>query len=196
MVSLKFLLNLVVVSSRGITAYQFAQEACNEQLRSENHHCQRNVEVGRGGDQRGLDATADGNQFDGTNGDYSQEAEEEHDGTEKAKHVHRFQAEGAHKPQGEEVKISIDKAVQTTEFCFAEFASLVVDHLFSDFVETCILCQIGDVAVHLTVDFDVFHDINSVGLQAAVEVVQVLMPLTFRAVALKSLVGIVFESGS
>ena len=27
--------------------------------------------------------------------------------------------------------------------------------------------------MHLTVDFDVFHDINSVGLQAAVEVVQV-----------------------
>ena len=38
-VSLKFLLNLIVVSSRGITAYQFAQETCNEQLRSENHHC-------------------------------------------------------------------------------------------------------------------------------------------------------------
>ena len=50
----------------------------------------------------------------------------------------------------------------------------MVHHLLADAVETGVLCQIGDVAVHLSIHFDVLHHVLAIGLQAAVEVVQVL----------------------
>ena len=49
-----------------------------------------------------------------------------------------------------------------------------MDHLLANLVETGILGQIGNIAVHLTIDLDILHHILAIGLQAAIEVVQIL----------------------
>ena len=103
-----------------------------------------------------------------------EEADEEHDGAEEAEHVHRLLAEGAQEPQRQQVEIAVDEAVQAHELRLAVFACLMVHHLLANLVETGILGQIGDIAVHLAIHLDVLHHITAIGLQAAVEVVQVL----------------------
>ena len=50
----------------------------------------------------------------------------------------------------------------------------MVYHFLANLVETSILGQIGDIAVHLTIDLNILHHILAVGLETAVEVVQVL----------------------
>ena len=66
----------------------------------------------------------------------------------------------------------------------------------ANLLETGILCQVGDIAMHFAVHFYVFYNIFAIGFQAAIEIVQVFMPETLRAVALNSFVGMVFDSGS
>ena len=50
----------------------------------------------------------------------------------------------------------------------------MVYHLLANAIETCILCQIGDVTVHLAIHLDIFDHVLAIGFQSAVEVVQVL----------------------
>ena len=50
----------------------------------------------------------------------------------------------------------------------------MVHHLLSNLCESCVLGQVGDIAVHLAVNLYVLHHILSVSLETAVEVVQVL----------------------
>ena len=49
---------------------------------------------------------------------------------------------------------------------------LVHHHFFTDAGESCILGDVGDVAVHVTVDLDFLHHFAAVGLKAAVHVVK------------------------
>ena len=90
----------------------------------------------------------------------------------------------------------LKKRFSPPNLVFPEFACLMVHYLFSDFREAGIFCQIGDVAVHFTVYFDVLDHVPAIGFEPAIEVVQVVDADTARAVALKSLVGMVFDKGS
>ena len=45
--------------------------------------------------------------------------------------------------------------------------------------KTCVLGQVGNVAVHLSIHFDVLHHGLAIGFQATIEVVQVLYPTYF-----------------
>ena len=100
-------------------------------------------------------------------------------------HVHRLLAKRREEPEGQQVEIAVDKTVQAHELRRAILTGLMLHHLLTDLVETGILGQIRDIAMHLTIDLDILHHRLTIGLQAAVEVV-----------ALKSFVGMVLEIGS
>ena len=88
--------------------------------------------------------------------------------------MHGLLAKGTQEPQRQQVKIAIDEAVQSHELRLAVLAGLMVYHLLANLVEARILCQIGNVTMHLAIHLDVLHHISAVGFQSAVEVVQVL----------------------
>lgn len=64
------------------------------------------------------------------------------------------------------------------------------------FFESGILCQIRDITVHLTIDFNMFDDLFAIGLQPAVKIVQILDARDFACSGTNSLVGNVFDIGS
>ena len=65
----------------------------------------------------------------------------------------------------------------------------MMDHLLANLVESSVLCQIRNVAVHLTIHLDVLHHIATIGLQAAVEVVQVLNAAHFAGGSIEQFRG-------
>ena len=87
--------------------------------------------------------------------------------------MHGLDSELGKEPKRKQVQVSVNKAVQS-EFGCSVFACLVVYHLFTDFLESGILCQIRDITVHLTIDFNMFNDLFAIGLQSAVKIVQIL----------------------
>ena len=50
----------------------------------------------------------------------------------------------------------------------------MVHHLFADLLIAGILRQVGDIAVHVAIHFDMLHHLTAICLQATVEVVEVL----------------------
>lgn len=86
--------------------------------------------------------------------------------------MHRLDSEFGKEPKGEQVQIAVDKAVEP-EFGSAVLACLMMYHLFTDFLESGVLCQVGDITVHFTVHFDVFYYIFAICFQSAVKIVQV-----------------------
>ena len=65
----------------------------------------------------------------------------------------------------------------------------MVYHLFTDFLESGVLCQIRYITMHLTVHFDMFYDLFAIGFQSAVEVVQVFDAWYFAGSSIKQLGG-------
>ena len=100
--------------------------------------------------------------------------DEKHDGAKETKHVHRFLAKRREEPEGEQVEIAVDEAVQSHELRRAVLTGLMLYHLLPDLIEAGILGQIRDIAVHLSIHLDILHHRLAVCFQAAVEVVQVL----------------------
>ena len=90
--------------------------------------------------------------------------------------MHRLTTEGAQEPQCQQIEVAVYEAVQAHELRLAVFSCLMVYHLLADLIESRILSQIGDKAVHLSIHLDILHHILAVSLQSAVEVVQVLDP--------------------
>ena len=169
-----FLGDVVVVAAGGIAADEFAQKTGHEELCAQHHHGQGDVEVGGVGHEWGSSAGADVVEFVAAHDEHGQQAEEEHERAEEAEHVHGLEAETVEKPQREEVEIAVDEAVEAHELRLSELAGLVLHHLFADAAEAGVLGQVGDVAVHLAVDFDVLDHVLAIGFQSAVEVVEVV----------------------
>ena len=117
--------------------------------------------------------TPDGRKLDATNHKDSHETYKEHNRAEETEHVHGFQTKTVEEPKGEQIQIAIDKAIEATKLRLAEFACLVVNHLFAYPVETSVLCQIGNVAVHFAIDFYVLDNVHAVGFEAAIKVVEI-----------------------
>ena len=92
--------------------------------------------------------------------------------------MHRLFPEFGDEHYGEQVQIAVDEAVET-EFGGAVLAFPVLDHLFPNFGEAFPFGDNRNVAVHFTVHLDVFHHLLAVGLESAVEIVQ----LDFRHAA-------------
>ena len=163
-----------MVTSGGIATDEFAQEACQEQLSSQHHHGEGYIEIGTVGHEGGRDALDNGGQFDASDDQDGNEAQEEHDGTEETEDMHGLTSEDGDKPQRQQVQIAVDEAVEAAELRLAKLASLMVHHLFGYLVEAGILGQIGHVAVHLAIDLDILYHLRAVGLEAAVEIVEVV----------------------
>lgn len=72
----------------------------------------------------------------------------------------------------------------------------MMHHFLANLLETGIFGEVGYVTVHFTVHFYVFYHLFAVGFQAAIKVMQVFYAGNPRAVALNSLVGMVFDKGS
>ena len=85
--------------------------------------------------------------------------------------VHGLLAESGEEPDSHQVEEPVEEAAHP-ELALAVFALAVYHHLFTYFGKPCIFCDVGDVAVHVTVDFDFFHYVASVGFESAVHVVQ------------------------
>ena len=111
-------------------------------------------------------------QLDRAHDRHGYEAEDKHQTAEQPEKVHRFGSESTGEPKRGEIKIAVDKTVEA-KFCLAVLPCLMVYHFLSNFVEAGKFGQIGYVAVHVAIDFDVFHHLAAVCLEAAVEVVQV-----------------------
>ena len=103
--------------------------------------------------------------------------------------MHRFSTEGTQEPQGQQVEIAVHKAVQSHELRLPVFPCLVVYHLLANLVESRILGQVGDKAVHLAIHLDILHHVLAVSLQSAVEVVQVLNPAHLSCCGIEQLGG-------
>ena len=50
----------------------------------------------------------------------------------------------------------------------------MMHHLLTDALESGILGQVGDIAVHLAIHLDVLHHLATVGFQSTIEVVQIM----------------------
>ena len=87
--------------------------------------------------------------------------------------MHRFLAKGTQEPERQQVKITVHETVQAHELRRAVFTCLMLHHLLTDLVKTCILGQIGNITMHLTIYLDILHHRFAIGLQTAVEVMQV-----------------------
>ena len=101
------------------------------------------------------------------------ESEEEHEATEEAEEVHWFLAEATCEPEGGEVEVAVDEAVEA-ELGLAVFAGLMLDYFLAYARESGLLGEVWYVAVHVAVDLDVLHHFAAVCLEAAVEVVEVV----------------------
>ena len=75
--------------------------------------------------------------------------------------------------RNQRVSRSVYKTVQS-ELGFAIFACLMMNNLFSDAVEACILSKVGNVTVHFSIHLNILDDFPAIGFQSAVEVVQIL----------------------
>ena len=87
--------------------------------------------------------------------------------------MHRLYSEFVCEPEGGQVEIAVDKAVEA-EFCLAVFACLMVHHFLANTGESGVFCQIGDVAVHVAVHLYALYHFVAVGLQTAVEVMEIV----------------------
>ena len=87
--------------------------------------------------------------------------------------MHRLDAEFGQEPKGKQIQITVYKTVQS-ELGFAIFACLMMNNLFSDAVEACILSKVGNVTVHFSIHLNILDDFPAIGFQSAVEVVQIL----------------------
>lgn len=72
----------------------------------------------------------------------------------------------------------------------------MMNHLFTNLVESGILGQIGDETMHLSEDFDILHHILSICFQTTIEVMQILNSAHLSGRCIESLVGRVFDMGS
>ena len=88
--------------------------------------------------------------------------------------MHRLATEGGEKPECHQVEITVDKPVPTHKLRFSVFARLMVDTLLAYLVEPRILCEIRDVAVHLSIYLDILHNLFPISLQSAVEIMKVM----------------------
>ena len=96
---------------------------------------------------------------------------QEGDRAQQAEEVHRPVAELRDEVDGDQVEIATDETAQA-ELAATVFAFLMVHHLLPYVAEAVHLGDDGDVTVHLAVHLDVLHHLVAIGLEAAVEVVQ------------------------
>ncbi len=165
------LLDVVVVAGGGGAGDHFAEEAGEEEHGAQDYGEKGQVEEGLVGDGAEADAPGLVDELGGDDPDGHDEADEEHQDAGGAEEVHRLLAELGEEPQGHEVQETVHETFQT-ELGYSVLALLVMDGLFADLAVAGVLREVGDVAVHFTVDLDAFHHFVLVGLQAAVHVVE------------------------
>ncbi len=100
--------------------------------------------------------------------------------------MHGLLAELACKPKRGEVKIAVDKAVET-KLGLTVFAGLMVHHFLAYLVKTGLFGQIRYVAVHVAVDLYMFDNLVAVCLQAAVEVMEIMYAAHFTSRSVEEL---------
>ena len=103
--------------------------------------------------------------------DRTEEPEDEHKNAGESEEMHRLLSESAEKPQRKQIQESVHEPFNA-EFALAVLALLVMDWLFSDFLETRVLCKVRNVPVHLAVNLNILYHLVFVGFQSAVHVVQ------------------------
>lgn len=164
--------DFVMVASRGVANDQLAEESGEEQLSAEYHQDERNVEVGGVGDKDVVEPVGHVVDLCGADHDDGNETEDEHEGSEKPEEVHGLNSELVGEPECGKIKVAVDETVEP-ELCRAIFACAVLHNLFANAVESGIFGEIGNVAVHVAVDFDVLDDFVAIRLEPAVEVVEI-----------------------
>src|SRR5690606_35019356 len=72
---------------------------------------------------------------------------------------------------GHDIEETVHHALPA-KFTVSEFSGLMLDNLFTNTGKSGPFGNNGDVAVHLTVHFDIFNYIEFIGLQTAVKIMQ------------------------
>ena len=101
---------------------------------------------------------------------HSDETEDKHHTTDQSKEVHRLFAKLIEEPQGHQVQIAIDKAVDA-KLTLAKLTFAVLHHLLANTGETGILSQIGNITVHLGEQLNILNHILAIRLETAVHIV-------------------------
>ena len=162
--------NVIFVAIGRGAGNQFAKEACEEELGTDDHAGEGNVEGGHVGDERAGASSAKHIDLVADNVKDGEEADEEDDGAPKSEDEHGLGPEAIEEPKGDKIEVTIDETVEA-ELCLPILACLVLDDLLANLLIAGVLGDVGDVAVHITVELDVLDDFALVCLKTAVEVV-------------------------
>src|SRR4051812_20842221 len=87
--------------------------------------------------------------------------------------MHRALAETGYKGDRHQVEKTVDETFES-EFGCTVLTGPVFDNLLSYFPESGPLRNYRNIAMHLAVDFDALYDITAIGLEPAVEVMQII----------------------
>ena len=162
---------LVAVALAAVAGYHLADEACKEELEAEDYGYEGEVEERLLCHWSEVESAALLDQLLCNYPDGHETSDQEHQQACEAEEMHRLLSECAEEPEGDKVKEAVYKTLQT-EFADSVLSLLVLYRLFRDLVEACVLGQVRDVSVHLSVDLYVLYDFIPVGLEAAVHVVE------------------------
>src|SRR3712207_7848307 len=112
-IMLNFLFYLIVVAIGVLAGQQVAQESGQKELAAEQHGRQGDEEVRRVGDQTFRNAVGQCVELIHADTDNGDEAYQDHDASQEPEDVHRLFAEVGEEPWEKQIKVTIDKAVQT-----------------------------------------------------------------------------------
>ena len=88
--------------------------------------------------------------------------------------MHWLLAEVAQEPECHQVQIAVHETVPAHELGSTKLSCLMVNRFFANICEACILGKVWNVAMHLTVYFDVLHYVAAVSLESSVKVMQIV----------------------
>ena len=89
---------MIFVSLLTISADKVTQETRHEQLSTQNHHCQRDVEIWALRHQCVWLMLIKGDQFEGSHYDNGDESDDEHQRANESEYMHGLHAKGADEP--------------------------------------------------------------------------------------------------
>ena len=76
-----------------------------------------------------------------------------------------------HERYGNQIQIAFNHTLHA-EFRYSIFALLMLYHLLADALETCVLGQNRDIAVHLTIDLYGLYHSAAIRLQSAIKIME------------------------
>lgn len=134
---------MIIVTVWILTADQVAQESGKEELATQYHSDERNVEVWGVGDEMTIYAMVEVDTLVDAQADEREEADEEHETAQESEYVHWLLAEVAEEPEGHQVEIAVYETVPAHELGGSELACLVMNRFSPILAKPAFLARYG-----------------------------------------------------